>query len=544
MAFSESRAIQAFSKHQDALSAAMGDPMPVAIQLLSRNLISRTAKDRACHPTKALINRKAGLMAGIRERLSDDPSAFTTLLSVLREWPELVLVCDQLQAEVMSDATHVVDETSTLTPKHLVKLYILLEGVAHLWYSIGLAVGMSESNLTKLKQECWKDKTCLWEVLKVWVEGESPNLEQLAKGLSMIADCSTLVSSINATTLGAGFNKHWLHPKNLSILHSTLLPLSPRWKELGHELGFLESELMPIEDHRGLDTPDQQLQQLLRQWLAWAPPKHPLPFSEEILAALIQLGETDMASRLERVMFGSEGVRDQSKGSECLHLLPSHLPALFGHLEGLSPKWRDIGIKLGFSVQEIKKIERGNGLFETKHHLQELLRRWLEWAPPLHCSPQVQDLSRVLCSLGEEARVFKIEQDATLLASPVLTRYRKLHPSHLDTLTSTLTPLSPRWKDLATQLGFVHSDLRSIEHSRGLFRDDQYLREMLKRWLSWGPPKPSVATVEAITSALETLGEYPLSEAVKDTYTHQEKETVDTGSDMEFREFKKCPPYS
>ena len=99
-------------------------------------------------------------------------------------------------------ATHVVDETSTLTPKHLVKLYILLEGVAHLWYSIGLAVGMSESNLTKLKQECWKDKTCLWEVLKVWVEGESPNLEQLAKGLSMIADCSTLVSSINATTLG------------------------------------------------------------------------------------------------------------------------------------------------------------------------------------------------------------------------------------------------------------------------------------------------------------------------------------------------------
>lgn len=53
-----------------------------------------------------------------------------------------------------------------------------------------------------------------------------------------------------------------------------------------------------------------------------------------------------------------------------------------------------------------------------------------------------------------------------------------------------------------------------------------------------------MATVEAITSALETLGEYPLSEAVKETYTHQEKETVDTGSDMEFREFKKCPPYS
>ena len=93
-----------------------------------------------------------------------------------------------------------------------------------------------------------------------------------------------------------------------------------------------------------------------------------------------------MASRLERVMFGLEGnddlpcdeksdnvhalgclgVRDQSKGSECPHLLPSHLPALFGHLEGLSLKWRDIGIKLGFSVEEIKKIERGNGLFEVR----------------------------------------------------------------------------------------------------------------------------------------------------------------------------------
>ena len=186
---------------------------------------------------------------------------------------------------------------------------------------------------------------------------------------------------------GAGCNKHWLHPKNLSILHSTLLPLSPRWKELGHELGFLESELTPIEDHRGLDTPDQQLQQLLRQWLAWAPPKHPLPFSEEILTALIQIGETDLASQLEHVIFGSEGndddlpcdkesdnfrvpgclgVRDWGKGSEGLHLLPSHLPALFSHLEGLSPKWRDMGIKLGFPVEEIKKIERENGLFEVR----------------------------------------------------------------------------------------------------------------------------------------------------------------------------------
>lgn len=102
----------------------------------------------------------------------------------------------------MITATHVEDATSELTPKHLVKLYILLEGVAHLWYSIGLAVGMSEPRLAKLRLESGKDKTRLWLVLKEWVEGESPKLEQLTKGLSLIADCSTLVSSINAISLG------------------------------------------------------------------------------------------------------------------------------------------------------------------------------------------------------------------------------------------------------------------------------------------------------------------------------------------------------
>lgn len=193
--------------------------------------------------------------------------------------------------------------------------------------------------------------------------------------------------------LDAGFGKHWLHPKNLSILHSTLLPLSSRWRELGHELGFLESELAPIGEHRGLATPDQQLQELLRQWLAWAPPKHPLPFSEEVLAALIQLGETNMASCLEQVVFGSEGNDEgnddpsHGKGSDVYlgpggpgtrdskcggqpYLVPSHLPSLFSHLEGLSPKWRDIGIKLGFPVEELKKIERENGLFEVSEDVR------------------------------------------------------------------------------------------------------------------------------------------------------------------------------
>ena len=81
------------------------------------------------------------------------------------------------------------------------KLYILLEGVAHLWFSIGLAVGVSESHLEKLKMECWKDKARLWEVLKAWVEGESPKLEQLTKGLGVVSECGSLVSSINAASL-------------------------------------------------------------------------------------------------------------------------------------------------------------------------------------------------------------------------------------------------------------------------------------------------------------------------------------------------------
>ena len=107
---------------------------------------------------------------------------------------------------------HIEDECSTLTPKHLVKLYILLEGVAHLWLSIGLAVGVAEGHLQKLRQECWRDKTRLWEVLRAWVEGESPKLEQLTKGLGGIPGCNSLLSSINASSLGRTWGSvHSMH---------------------------------------------------------------------------------------------------------------------------------------------------------------------------------------------------------------------------------------------------------------------------------------------------------------------------------------------
>ena len=191
-----------------------------------------------------------------------------------------------------------------------------------------------------------------------------------------------------------------------------------------------------------------------------------------------------MASLLEQVMFGSEGNEDlsRSEGSENYpvpgdagtvneggkgapsQLVSSHLPPLYAHMKALGPKWRDIGIKLGFSVEELKKIAKENSLFDvraivcayqcictcntcahnTQHmhtptsvlclslthlcpypyprqcygHLQELLRRWLEWTPPLHCYPQMQDLSRVLCSIGEDTLALKLEHDAAFFSSP------------------------------------------------------------------------------------------------------------------------------
>ena len=72
--------------------------------------------------------------------------------------------------------------------------------------------------------------------------------------------------------------------------------------------------------------------------------------------------------------------------------------------------WRALGRELGFTHDELTEVIRCSGLHGDKDYMDELLSRWLRWAPPKHPLPCVEDLATALRSVGEERTAYDLMQ--------------------------------------------------------------------------------------------------------------------------------------
>lgn len=62
------------------------------------------------------------------------------------------------------------------------------------------------------------------------------------------------------------------------------------------------------------------------------------------------------------------------------------------------PKWKDIGLALGFLYDELTTIEQKPLLIPkgSTGYITEMLNQWLKWAPPKHKWPRLSALEAAL----------------------------------------------------------------------------------------------------------------------------------------------------
>ena len=64
--------------------------------------------------------------------------------------------------------------------------------------------------------------------------------------------------------------------------------------------------------------------------------------------------------------------------------------------------WRGIGMELGFTDEELTSMVHEPGRTKERDYYSAMLGRWLDWAPPNHPSPSIQQLSAALREVGKE----------------------------------------------------------------------------------------------------------------------------------------------
>ena len=79
---------------------------------------------------------------------------------------------------------------------------------------------------------------------------------------------------------------------------------------------------------------------------------------------------------------------------------PEHLDKLFVTVLAAKEDWRAIGTSLGFGIEELNEITGVISMHNSHGFFQELLRRWLNRAPPNHPFPQVRHLASALRDVG------------------------------------------------------------------------------------------------------------------------------------------------
>ena len=75
---------------------------------------------------------------------------------------------------------------------------------------------------------------------------------------------------------------------------------------------------------------------------------------------------------------------------------------IFMVTKAASEKWRAIGRELGFTDKQLSSIVHEPGRTGEEDYYSAMLGNWLDWAPPNHPSPSVQQLSAALRTVGKE----------------------------------------------------------------------------------------------------------------------------------------------
>ena len=87
---------------------------------------------------------------------------------------------------------------------------------------------------------------------------------------------------------------------------------------------------------------------------------------------------------------------------------PDHLNELFVTVKGAKEKWRNIGTFMGFG-HELDEIPRTIGLTDDTGYFQELLKRWLNRAPPQYSFPHMEELASALREAGMHRTAYNLE---------------------------------------------------------------------------------------------------------------------------------------
>lgn len=91
---------------------------------------------------------------------------------------------------------------------------------------------------------------------------------------------------------------HVLNPEDVDSLFKILKSANTKWKGIGRELGFAYEERNNIVP-KGTSHDEDYFEELLSIWLKWAPPLKPFPCTENLIKALRETKELNLALTLE-----------------------------------------------------------------------------------------------------------------------------------------------------------------------------------------------------------------------------------------------------
>lgn len=104
---------------------------------------------------------------------------------------------------------------------------------------------------------------------------------------------------VHTNNVAATVIKHKLTEGDLDALGSFISSAHLRWRDIGRSLGFKHTELSGIVPKQGLTTQNDYFMEMLSCYLKWAPPGKQYPATEDIIKALRDVGEHNLALKLQ-----------------------------------------------------------------------------------------------------------------------------------------------------------------------------------------------------------------------------------------------------
>ena len=89
-------------------------------------------------------------------------------------------------------------------------------------------------------------------------------------------------------------------------------------------------------------------------------------------------------------------------------LCPEDGDDLYTFIKSATQHWKDIARALMMTHVQTKDIISTPGLTQQSDYFQEMLHRWLKWAPPVHPLPTTEDLADALRAVGAEGVAYKL----------------------------------------------------------------------------------------------------------------------------------------